>query len=144
MGDDIPNIDNLHKEKHVKENTKHEMFGLVLKRCVDKIVHTNRFTDKTFVFFEVPQVLLGYPTYDMKQCIMFLMHKLREKGYYIIFIDPFYLYIDWGTATNTAKATSHSGEKPYLSSQARRILEQLPKTANVEIVYADKSVKRRK
>jgi hypothetical protein len=94
----IPSISSLHNEKNIKEKARNDMFTIVLNKCIEKIIYTNRHTDKTFVIFEVPRVLIGYPLYDMKSCIIFLMQKLVNNNYYIEFIEPFYLYIDWGSS----------------------------------------------
>jgi hypothetical protein len=95
----IPTIDSLHKEKSEKDNSRKEIYNIVLKKCTEKIVYTNKRTDKTFIIFEVPQVLIGYPSYDLKSCILFLMKRLSTNGYILEFIEPFYLYIDWGSRT---------------------------------------------
>lgn len=102
----IPTIDSLHKDKSAKEKSKNEIYIVVLNKCTEKIVYTNKHTDKTFIIFEVPQVMIGYPTYDMKSCILYLINKLSKHGYLIEFVDPFYLYIDW--ATSNPRAVEHS------------------------------------
>ena len=37
--------------------------------------------------FEVPKILIGYPNYDMKSCILFIINKLSQSGYIIEFIE---------------------------------------------------------
>jgi hypothetical protein len=127
----IPSIDSLHKEKSQKENSKNEIYMLVLNKCVEKIVYTNKHTDKTFIIFEVPQVMIGYPTYDMKSCILFLIHKLSKSGYLIEFIDPFYLYIDW--ATSNQRAVEHSKK-----------INALDLKSKIEFVFEDNLKPKRK
>ena len=53
----IPSINSLHKEKSVKEEGKFEIFNIVLNKCIEKIVYSNRHTDKTYVIFEVPKII---------------------------------------------------------------------------------------
>jgi hypothetical protein len=138
----IPSIDSLHKEKGVKENSKIEIFKTVLNKCVEKIVYTNRHTDKTFVIFEVPKILIGYPSYDMKMCILFLINQLSKKSYYVAFIEPFYLYIDWGTVNGSQSKNFNIIENirtnnPKLKQQTKELLEKFPDTTKVEFVYED-------
>jgi len=135
---DIPSIDSLHREKSIKDDSKAKIFNLVLNKCVEKISYTNRHTDKTFVIFEVPQVLIGYPLYDMKSCLLFLITKLSASGYIIEFIDPFYLYIDWGSKTNrTNKFHVPSSNPNKLKHDTMNLLQQFPNTSKIEFVYED-------
>ena len=73
-----------------------------MTKCIEKIVYTNRHTEQTFVIFEVPKILIGYPSYDMKSCIIYLMNQLSRHNYMVDFIHPFYLYIDWGSNHKTS------------------------------------------
>ena len=93
----IPSISSLHQEKFVKETNKIDIYNIVLNKIIEKILYTNRHTDKTYVIFEVPKILIGYPQYDMKSCILFIINKLSLNDYFVEFMDPFYIYIDWGS-----------------------------------------------
>jgi hypothetical protein len=139
----IPSIDSLHKEKYVKDKSKADIFTIVLNKCIEKIVYTNRHTDKTFVIFEVPKILIGYPSYDMKMCILFLLNRLSQHGYYLSFIDPFYLYIDWGSNNKLGKdslSTKILTSNPdNLKRQTRSLLKKFPNTSKVQFVYAEES-----
>ena len=75
----IPSISSLHNEKSIKETSKIDIFNIVLNKCVEKIIYTNRYTDKTFVIFEVPKLLIGFPTYDYKICILYIITELSKK-----------------------------------------------------------------
>lgn len=144
MNNNIPSINSLHKEKFIKETSKIDIYNIVINKCVEKIVYTNRHTDKTYIIFEIPKILIGYPNYDMKSCILFVINKLSQSGYMIEFIEPFYLYIDWGSPVNkidnnlnikiNALKTNNS-EK--LRAQTKALLSQFPNTSNVEFVYED-------
>jgi hypothetical protein len=133
----IPSIDSLHKEKNKKDSSKAKIFDLVLNKCIEKISYTNRHTDKTFVIFEVPQVLIGYPLYDMKSCILFIISKLSANGYIIEFIDPFYLYIDWGSMAKVTKSFVPSHNPTKLQNDTFNLLQRFPNTSKIEFVYED-------
>lgn len=141
----IPSIESLHKEKNIKDNSKCDIFKIVLNKCVEKVVYTNRHTDKTFVIFEVPSILIGYPMYDMKSCIMYIMSKLSQSGYIVEFIEPFYLYIDWGSSvTSVEKPLIPTSRPERLRKQTRELLQKFPETSKVEYVYQDSSIKHKK
>jgi hypothetical protein len=137
----IPNINNLHQERSIKEKAKNDVFELVLSKCIQKIIYTNKNTDKTFIFFEVPKILIGFPFYDMKSCIIFIMDKLMKEGYKVNFLEPFYLYIDWGSSvkkksefySNLPEAANRMKEK------TKELLKQYPNTSKIVFEYAEES-----
>lgn len=133
----IPSIISLQQEKTQKENYKNDMFNIVLNKCIEKIIYTNKHTDKTYIIFEVPKLLIGYPNYDMKSCILFIIHKLNQNGYIIEFIEPFYLYIDWGSRTIASTSSSKLSVSNFTSSkQGAKLLNKFP-NSKIEFVYED-------
>lgn len=132
----IPSIKTLQEEKNVKENSKEQIFNIVLNKCIEKIVYTNRHTDKTFVIFEVPKLLIGYPSYDMKSCILFIINKLAGKGYLVDFIDPFYLYIDWGCGQNYSGNSYNNNFTNKFNVNSHMIKKNFP-NADIEFIYED-------
>lgn len=149
----IPSISALHQEKHIKESSKHDIFNIVLNKITQKIIYTNRHTDQTYIIFEIPKILIGYPQYDMKSCLLFIMNKLSNNGYIVEFMQPFYLYIDWGSPINSNNITnnitnkmpsiSHK-HKDKLRSQTRDLLNRFPNTSQIEFVYEDKTNSKQK
>lgn len=144
----IPSIHVLHQERFVKENSRMDIFNIVLNKIVNKIVYTNRHTDKTYIIYEVPKILIGYPQYDMKSCLLFIINKLSANGYIVEFIEPFYLYIDWGsnnTAAHNKKVVipSITTKNPdRLRAQTKALLSQFPNASEVEFVYEDQIAQR--
>lgn len=135
----IPSISSLHDEKDTKEKTRNDMFTIVLNKCIEKIIYTNRHTDKTFVIFEVPRILIGYPLYDMKSCIVFLLQNLIKNDYYVEFIEPFYLYIDWGSRSYNKKTTKDiNNENKHKTLKFNdELIKKTLASPNIEIVYED-------
>ena len=127
----IPNINNLHSEKNEKEKVRSDAFVLVLNKCIEKIIHTNKHTDQTYIFFDVPRFLIEYPFYDMNSCVLYIMNKLTPANYKVSFIAPFYLYIDWSTST-----TSTTPDK--LKLQTKELLKKFPNATKVVYEYANK------
>ena len=139
----IPTISSLHKEKTVKEESKNDIFNIVLNKIIQKIVYTNRHTDQTYVIFEIPQILIGYPQYDMKSCILFVMNRLATHNYFVEFVQPFYLYIDWATGpaarsvSNNIRSSISEKHKDKLRTHTKNLLHQFPNTSQIEFVYED-------
>ncbi|NBP13190.1 hypothetical protein EBU95_02200 [bacterium] len=137
----IPSISNLHEVQRLKQSNRIEIFNIVLNKCIEKIVYTNRQTDKTFIIFEVPQVLIGYPSYDIKSCILFLKSKLESESYIVEFIDPFYLYIDWGGHSLGSSKKSFGANitlnPDRLKQQTKMLLRNFPNANKIEYIYED-------
>lgn len=144
----LPSITSLHEEKTLKESSKNDIFKIVLNKIIQKIIYTNRHTEQTYIIFEIPQILIGYPQYDMKSCLLFIMNKLNENGYMVDFVDPFYLYIDWGSSSSKNKQINTKSNltnlslkhKDKLQSQTRKLLERFPE---IEFIYEDQVAKNR-
>lgn len=137
----VPNVNNLHQERSVKEKARNDVFTLVLNKCIEKILYTNKNTDKTFIFFEVPKILIGFPFYDMKSCIIFIMQKLISENYKVNFIEPFYLYIDWGSSVKSESSTPQISDK--IKIQTKELLKKFPNTSSVVFEYVDKPPKKK-
>ena len=139
----IPSISSLQQEKSIKVKSKNDIFNIVLTKIIQKITYTNRHTDQTYIIFEIPKMLIEYPQYDMKSCILFVMNQLSSNVYIVEFVQPFYLYIDWGCSKQNQKPVDYKGNaikkhKDKLQTQTRALLSQFPNTSQIEFVYEDK------
>ena len=151
MTDNIPSINSLHREKAIKEISRNELYSIVLNKCVEKIIFANKNTDKTYIIFEVPKILIGQPNYDMNACIIYIINKLTKKCYKADFIEPYYLRIDWSSSSSNEKKTLNDKinnviktENPAkLSAQTKALLSQFPDTSKIEFVYEDQDSKKK-
>lgn len=91
----IPTVDNLHKVKDKQTKKKQEIYTKILKKCIDEIIKKNKTTTHTYLIFDVPIVLIE-TYYNLEECILFIINKLKHKGYKVIYTYPNKLYIDWG------------------------------------------------
>jgi hypothetical protein len=140
----IPNIHNLHLQKNVKEQARNDIFTIVLNKCIDKIVETNQITDKTFIYFEVPNIIIGFHSYDRLGCIHYLIQELSREKYKVEFIEPYYLYIDWGTNIKSSKLNSTflqnvipTSNPMKLKEQTKQLLKKYPNTSKIVFEYED-------
>ena len=147
----IPKIANLHREKNIKEQVRNEMFNVVLNKCIDDIKYTNKFTDKTYIVFEVPDIIIGFSggqRYDKMSCITYLIQQFTAQKYMVQFCEPFYIYIDWGT--NNDKKTDYiqrmipTSNPIKLKRQTDNLLKKFPNTSKITYVYDDVEIKKRK
>ena len=143
MDNIIPSISSLHAERNKKNIDTQDIYKIVLNKCTEKIIFTNRHTDKTFIIFEVPKLLIGHSNYNMKSCIHYIIQNMSLYGYVVQFIEPFYIYIDWGTKknqnTDTHITLDNNVKSNYsLEQNTKQILKYFPGVKEIEYVYADK------
>jgi hypothetical protein len=50
---------------------------------------------KLNMFYEVPLFVVGYPLFDISECIEFLIKELESNGFLVRYFFPRYLYISW-------------------------------------------------
>lgn len=147
----IPNITNLHAEKCIKTRAKNEIFIIVLNKCIDKIIETNHSTDKTFIYFEVPNLIIGFHSYDRIECIRYLIQELSRERYKVEFVDPYYIYIDWSTNVQKSKEIDSymlqnvipTSNPIQLQQQTKKLLKKYPNTSRIVFEYEDLNKKKR-
>lgn len=83
MSDDLNEISvfELHKKdtEYLKKQTI--IFEDVLKKCYTRIKMTNDIKKVKECVFEIPQIIYGHPRFDIEACMIFIILKLKEKGY---------------------------------------------------------------
>lgn len=90
------NIDDLFIQKqrnHVKQiNT----YNKIINKINEKIRFISRRSkNNSFLWYNIPQVIIGYTNYSMTDCIAFVVIKLEENGFSTQFIPPNTLFISW-------------------------------------------------
>jgi hypothetical protein len=140
----IPNIANLHAEKKTKEEARTKVFTIVLNKCIDKIIETNNFSDKTFTYFEIPDLTMWFPGYNRMSCIHYLLQELKKERYNVEFVHPFTLYIDWSSIKKTKSNPLLSQEMiktknpDKLRKQVKELLQKYPNTSKIVYEYEKK------
>lgn len=88
------NVQQLSALMQTRQTRRHHCFDKILEQC-----HTfiRRHADKNvvFCFYEVPDFMIGYPLYDLNECITYLVEKLRAGGFLVRYFFPRILYISW-------------------------------------------------
>lgn len=90
-------ISELYSMKNKKDKIKFNTFDVILGKCHAKIKNIAGQGGMN-IFFEVPFVLLGYPLYDINECIDYIVDALRKNGLLVqILPHPNHntIYISW-------------------------------------------------
>jgi len=90
------NIDELYDKKQKRDLKQLSIFNRILDRIHKRIRHTsrNKFTCD-FIWFNVPEYMIGEPIYDKAECIGYLVSNLEENGFYVKYVHPNTLFISW-------------------------------------------------
>ena len=89
-------IDELYEHKKKSALVKLSMYNKILKRIHQRIKITSRQrTNNTMCSFVMPEIMIGFPTYDIGDCLVYIMSKLEENGFLLKYIHPNLLLISW-------------------------------------------------
>ena len=98
------NINDLYKEKKLREKNKLDIYDKVLEMCHKKImraVKINPYTES--YFFIIPRYIYGVPLYKLDECLKYLVEKLSQNGFKLYYTHPNLLIISWKEETKKKK-----------------------------------------
>ena len=121
------NVRQLSAMMETRQARRHQCFEKVLELCFTQV---KRHADKNamFCFFEVPDFLLGFPLYDLNECIAYVVDKLQKNEFLVRYYFPRILYISWNVneikeeklRQNMSLIHSIEGPKPQNVASAKR------------------------
>jgi len=82
------------KEQQKRELIKMETFKKVYKNVEKKIILASA-GNFYYVWYEIPEFILGLPTYNLKECIDYIKERLGKDEFEYDFYNPNILLIKW-------------------------------------------------
>lgn len=84
-------------EKRIQRDTSRlKAYNQILSQIQNRIYHTSTLSESAnFIMYTVPPFVLGLPSIDLEDCIVYLVHMLRQNGFIVKFTYPNLLYISW-------------------------------------------------
>lgn len=96
MDSEIKSMNELKKQHKRKQELKHVAFEQILYLILRKINDISTMLSKNIYVYQVPEVLLGYPLYDIMDCCNWLKKSLLKKGVTEVEImEPNIMVIKW-------------------------------------------------
>lgn len=86
--------DDLINQQKEREKIKFITYDKIYSNIEKKIVKASS-TNFYYIWYEVPQYLIGYPQYNFNDCLEYLIHKLKKNGFTIESYEPNILLISW-------------------------------------------------
>lgn len=87
-------ISKLIEDQNNIQQKKLDVYNKILTKVYNKIELINK-RKKTELVYDVPNYIFGYPLYDNRTCLVFIISSLRKKGFYVKFNFPNILFISW-------------------------------------------------
>lgn len=88
------NILDLHRSMNERKLKRTACFEKVLENCHKKI-KASAANNKYKIYYEVPDYMMGYPLYDLNECIKFVVDSLNRNGFLAVYYFPRYVYVSW-------------------------------------------------
>jgi len=90
------NIDELYDTKKKNDLSKYNLFNKLLVKIHARIKTASRQRNSdNFCSYVMPEVLVGYPNYNLSECLVFIVDSLENNGFLTRYIHPNLLFISW-------------------------------------------------
>ena len=90
------NMDELFVKKQQQNLNVLNNYNKILTRIHNKIKFTSRqqINDEC-CWFVIPEFIIGIPKYDHRECIAYVIDKLRDNGFIVRYTHPNLIFISW-------------------------------------------------
>jgi hypothetical protein len=90
------NLDDLYETKKKNDLNKFNLYNKLLVKIHTKIKTASRQRNSdNFCSYVMPEVLVGFPNYNLSECIVFIVDSLESNGFLTRYIHPNLLFISW-------------------------------------------------
>jgi hypothetical protein len=90
------NIDDLYSKKQTKDLNILNNYNKILTRIHNKIKYTSKnYVHQNHCWYIMPEMLIGIPKYDYKECTAYTIDKLQTNGFIVRYTHPNLLFISW-------------------------------------------------
>jgi len=81
------NIDDLYDKRQRRDLKQLSIFNKILNRVHKRVQYTARSKQgDTFIWFLVPEYIVGEPIYDKGDCIGYLVSQLEKNGFFVKYV----------------------------------------------------------
>ena len=90
------NIDELYTKKQQQDLNIVTNYNKILGRIHNKIKHVSKnIVNENCCWYVMPEVIIGIPMYDYRDCTAYVIEKLRENKFVVRYTHPNLLFISW-------------------------------------------------
>jgi hypothetical protein len=85
----------LYEIKKKKDTKINEAFNIILNTCNKKIKTIAELGGQS-LYYTIPPIIIGYPLYNYKNCINYIIKSLQKNGLYVSLLpNNNTIYISW-------------------------------------------------
>ena len=90
------NIDELYDKKQQQDLNVLANYNNILVRIHNKIRYISKnIVNDNCCWYVMPEMILGVPKYDHRDCITYVIEKLRSNGFIVRYTHPNLIFISW-------------------------------------------------
>jgi hypothetical protein len=90
------NIDELYSKKQQQDLNVLKNYNNILIRIHNKIRYNSKnMLNQNCCWYIMPEMILGVPKYDHRDCTAYVIEKLRANGFIVRYTHPNLLFISW-------------------------------------------------
>ena len=90
------NIDELYIKKQQQDLNILTNYNKILVRIHNKIKYVSKnLVNENCCWYVMPEVIIGIPLYDYRDCTAYVIEKLRENKFVVRYTHPNLLFISW-------------------------------------------------
>jgi len=111
----------LFEKREKRDKARLRAYNQLLEQIQHRIYTTSQLPgNPSYIVYSVPPFIIGLPSMDSQDCIVYLVFQLRTNGFEVRFTYPNLLYISWGNY-----------EKEYFMKKNPIVQAMMPKPENV-------------
>lgn len=90
------NIDDLYETKKQRDLRTLAIFNKILQNIHNHIQITARkYVDQQYCWYAIPAFIFGMPKYNVNDCVVYIIDKLRDNKFLVTYTHPNLLFISW-------------------------------------------------
>jgi len=90
------NLDELYNKKQQQDLNVLNNYNKILQRIHNKIKYVSKnIVNDNCCWYLMPEMVIGVPKYDYKDCTAYTIEKLRINGFIVRYTHPNLLFISW-------------------------------------------------
>lgn len=90
------NLDELYNKKQQQDLNVLTNYNKILQRIHNKIKYVSKnIVNDNCCWYLMPEMVIGVPKYDYKDCTAYTIDKLRTNGFIVRYTHPNLLFISW-------------------------------------------------
>ena len=137
----------LFEKREKRDNARLKSYNQLLEQIQHRIFTTSQLPgNPNYLIYSVPPFILGLPSMDMQDCIVYLVFQLRQNGFEVRFTYPNLLYISWASYEKEyfmkknpiVKAMIPPKPEPIVKKGRNVQFQQQQPPSNIQNPYTDK------